>query len=152
MSFLSNMVQLRTWSSDTRTTEPRLYWQRVCHNNRAFWINRNLGLYEKKQNNTLIWNKQSRVRHYHKKWFARAPFFADLIFAKKNKLQNWYPRPFPRVPKLQESQENLNESGLMLVLTFGANLLPIKHYQCVKQTRKPRQWKTYSNCKLAYYI
>ena len=107
---------------------------------------------KKKQNNALIWNKQSRVRHYHKKWFARAPFFADLIFAKKNKLQNWYPRPFPRVPKLQESQENLNESGLMLVLTFGANLLPIKHYQCVKQTRKPPHWKTYSNCKLAYYI
>ena len=50
------------------------------------------------------------------------------------------------------SQENLNESGLMLVLTFGANLLPIKHYQCVKQTRKPPQWKIYSNCKHAYHM
>ena len=80
------------------------------------------------------------------------PSLLTSFSQKKNKLQNWYPRPFPRVPKLQESQENLNESGLMLVLTFGANLLPIKHYQCVKQTRKPPHWKTYSNCKLAYYI
>ena len=50
------------------------------------------------KNNTLIWKKQCRVRHYHKELVARAPSFADLIFAKKKRqVAELVPLPLSRL-------------------------------------------------------